>query len=235
MDSKNFSSFQERVNDLKQGQQENALSFGPKYRVIRFYLDSAADRFTVGVDSHFIGSGIKSFWVCNTNNRNFSAKIVPNPKSDRNKDSGLPLKYNMNISFAYPVHDACLEFSSQPGVWVEIAFSESEDISVGNSDVALSGKVSPNEGSTYTSAKMSASTTPAILLAADDARLKAVVQHKSGSSIWVGSQADLNNADYQNICLELPAGSTTEIWTTGALYFRDNSSTAVCSVMIFKA
>jgi hypothetical protein len=220
---------------LDRGQQQNAASFGPKFKVIRFYLDVAKSRYTNGSTDHVFGSGIKSFWVCNTNNRNFVANIVPNYRSDRKENSGLPLRYNMNQKFSEPINDACLEFAAQSGVWVDVAYSESEDISIGSSDISLTGSVSPDEGATYSMAKFSASLTPAVLLPASTSRLKAVLQHKGGGSIWIGSAADLALTDYQNICLEISPGSLVEWWSKGVLYFRDDSATGILSATSFTA
>lgn len=220
---------------LDQGQQQNAASIGAKFKVIRFSLDTLRSRYTQGATDHTFGSGIKSFWVCDTNNRDFVAKIVPNYKNDRKENSGLPLRFNMNQKFSEPVDDACLEFSAQSGVWVDIAYSESEDISIGNSEITLSGTVSPNEGATFTMAKNSATSSPQVLLPADSDRLKADFQHKSGGSIWIGSAADLALADYQNICAEIAPGAVVEWWGRGALYYRDAGTNGIVQSTIFKA
>lgn len=225
----------ENINTLASGQQANAASSQAKFKVIRFYLDSTRSRYSTGVTDHGFGSGIKSFWVCDTNNRNFVAKLVPNYRGDRKEGTGLPLRFNMNQKFENPIDDACLEYTAQAGVWVDIAFSESEDISIGNSDITLSGAVSPNEGATFTMAKVSAAAAAAVLLPADTSRLKAIIQHKTGGSVWIGSAADLANVDYQNICLEVSAGMLVEWWNQGALYFRDALGTGVCSLTILKA
>lgn len=213
--------------DLISGQQANAASFGVKFKVIRFYLDNKRTRGTHGVTDHTFGSGIKSFWVCDTNNRGFEAKIVPNFKSDRNIDSGLPLRFNMNQKFSFPVDDACLEFEPQSGVWVDIAFSESEDISIGNTETSISGAVAVNEGDTLDCAKMTGSTTVAELLPADSGRIKATFQHKSGGSIFVGTLAACNDADYLNLCTEWPAGSNIEVWSKAAHYYRTQTGSSV--------
>lgn len=209
---------------------ESVENNSPKFRVKRFYLTNDRNRSLQGQNSHEFGSVIKSFWVCNWSG-NFTANFVGNHKYDRDFDSGLPLRKNMAQKFDVPVADACLEFTGQAGVWIDIAYSDSEDIQVGNVELSVSGKSSVDEGSTFTSQKMTATGAPTVLLAADGARKKAVLQHKSGGSVWIGSQADLNDVDYQNICVEWPAGSTVEWWNTGALYFK---GTGVFSLMIFK-
>lgn len=217
----------ENLNPLDRGQQISAATVGAKFKTIRFDLSTARSRYDQDTSANSFGSGIKSFWVSNTNNRDFIATIVPNFRQDRKQNSGLPLRFNMNQKFQAPVNDACLEFAAQADVWIEITFSESEDISIGNTDIELSGEVAENQGATIADAKASVTTTKTLILAADDTRIVAYLQWKSGGDVYVGSSAGVDDADYQNICELWPAGSLVEYRGKGALYGKAATGTVV--------
>lgn len=204
----------DRAQSLRDGQRENALSLGAKFRVRRFYLDNGATRFTANRSDCFFSSGIKSFWVCGTNNKNFVANIVVNPDADRDPYSGLPLRPNMNQSFEYPVADAVIEFASQSGVWIDIAYSESEDISIGSIDATVS----------FSTPAVIAPLAP-VVLTGTGAQLFPSDTGRRIMNLYADAAWEMSNAA-MSIWFPMPAGHT-RIENTAAVYARSSLGATV--------
>lgn len=227
---------QERRDLLAKSAQAGLLNSAPKFEVKRFYLDNARSRTTPPStgSEHIFGSIIKSFWVCGWSG-DFSAKIVPNFAADRDLSSGLPLKQNLNMPFQVPAADACLEFSAQPGVWIDVAFSDSEDIQVGSVQASLTATSTVREGNTFSQSTktVGSSGTFVTLLTANGLRGKGTIRNTDPiKTLYLGSQAELNDANYDIICaLFVPPGETF-YWKNAAelrgRYPTGSGSVAVC-------
>lgn len=168
----------------------------------RFYLDTVRTRGQGRGGEFFVGP-FKSFWVSATNKSSFSAELVINTRN--NSDRGLPLRLNQCQAFramGSKVDDACIEVPvAQPGVWVDITFSQDEELSVGSVAIDLSGEVSIYEGKAHSSARVDLPINAVTeLIPALDTRAISTLQCKSGGVFWIGNDAELNNADWKNIC-----------------------------------
>lgn len=177
----------------------------------RFYLDTPSDRSRGRGGENYVGP-FKSFWVSDTNSTSFSADLLINPIGSSD-NRGIPLRLNQCQSFENRPDGACLEFSiAQPGVWIEITFSLNETIQVGSVAVNLSGVVSINEGELNPQSKVTVTSAISEILDNDEDRLNAKFQYKSGTGIvYVGSNTELSDPDFANICHEVQPGDDFEI------------------------
>ena len=226
---------EERSRLIAKAAQEGLLKTSPKFKVKRFNLDEASTRFTQdGRVSHIVGSVVLSFWVCNWSG-NFTAKIVPNHEVDRDQDSGLPLRKNQNLSFAVPAANACIEYPSQPGQWIEIAYSDSEIIDVGTIVAELTSTSTVREGESFNQQAITvAAVAPfTVIFPATGARGVGHARTTDATKImWVGTEAQLNDANYKNICRRIMPNSDELEWKNSAeLRARVETGTAVAQVM----
>ncbi len=180
-----------------------------------FYLDNKFSRSSAnGESDNWIRSPIKAFAVVGTNNSGFQADIVPDP--DGGHVNGIPLYDGFYQNFQNKPSQVLIENkTAQPGVWIKILFSLNDELNLGAIKSASKNFVIPYEGTSVTMLKRTVTAVVAELIPANELRTIAVIQHKSGTSIWVGSPVDLAEADYQNICFEIKAGENF-IWKNSA-------------------
>lgn len=215
-----FQTEQERKVD---GLRESVKKVSSAFKIKRFYLDTAASR------NDFQGNNVyqfpfKSFWIVNTNNTGFVASMYVNPKVDGG--DALPLKPNMSIPFEYQQNGCALEWESQPGVWIDIAFAFNSDILPGFTNLNFTGDMALDEGDSFTDSKKSIDNSgTSALCASSTTRKKAIIQNTSGQPIWMGSQASLASVDYQKICQRLDHGFSFEWKNKAALYARVQTTT----------
>lgn len=223
----NFDLDQDRQLD---GSLYNATKKSSGFKTKRFLLDAMATKNDLN-GSNFFPFPFKSFWVADTNNKNFTAKMVVNNKGDGGDP--LPLRMNMSIPFEYRQAGCALEWPAQAGVWVDIVFAFDSDITPGFTSQDLSGIVTLNEGSSYTDGAKSCGLTGAdVLVAANSARKVALIQNNSGKSVWIGTPAKLAGASYQTDCQRLDSGEPTFYWRSASqLNFRTDVGTADIAVM----
>ena len=188
--------------------QESLGQTAPKFRTKTFTLTSARDRrMLTQFTDHTFGSTIKSLWVCDWSG-SFTANLVLNHTVDRDIYSGLPLRKNMCVPLAIPVADACLEFVAQPGVTITIAYSDSEDIDIGSivAEVAATSYVS--DGNTFSQSKktVGSSSPYTILCAASGSRGVANIRNNQSDVLYIGSDAELDGADYKDVCQVVEPG-----------------------------
>jgi hypothetical protein len=225
-----MSDFLDKQNELQDGALFNATKKSPGFKVKRFYLDNLATRGDFNSNANAFLSSFKSFWVCDTNNKLFTAKMVVNPKGDTG--DALPLKFNMSIPFKYPVAGCVLEFPSQAGTWIDIAFGTDADITPGFSNVDVSGASRIDEGSSFTDGGVALTSSAAPIFSANSNRKAGLVDNNTGVSVWIGSQSKLNGANYKTDCQRLDSGDPLFYWrNTAALYARVESGTATIPVM----
>lgn len=215
--------FQEKQNEQLEGLHFNVTKQTFAFKKVRFYLDTAASKTDILKTSYY-RAPFKSFWVVDTNNDGFVASMVINPDGD--KGDALPLKPNMSIPFDYKQAGCCLEYASQPGVWVDIVFALDSNILPGFSNFKASSSSSKNEGDTFTNTNPTiADTGLSILVPSSTTRKKAEIQNKSGQPIWVGASAALSASDYDKKCRKVDHGYSYEWFNRGALYARVVSGT----------
>lgn len=209
------------------------MKLGAPFFTRRFFLDNVRNRAQNRGGEFYVGP-FKSFWVSATNNSSFVAEIVIN--TTVNKDRGLPLRLNQCQAFGEKTDDACIEVPvAQPGVWVDITFSQDEDLSVGSVVVALSGEVSIKEGSSHLSAKVTATNAGAELIPASDLRSKVILQNKGAESVWVGNltAGELLNAEWKIICTEIPPGGSLPWENPASLHGKTEFGNADLSRLTF--
>jgi hypothetical protein len=195
------------------------------YRLIE--LDTIFDR-RYRQGNHWVSGTHTGIKVIDTNNKNFELKYNPNPFVS---DSGAtPLKKGVPKNFKTPVTDAVFENKlEQPGVWVLVEFTVEDEILGGGDEMDISGDIYQLDGLTHSSSKLTVADTTTEIFPADDERSVGRLQWKSGSSIWVGNPAELADADWQNICVEIKPGESLEYRSPAALYGKTASGSAVYS------
>lgn len=225
----------ERAKLIARAAQLGLEKTSPKFKVKRFYLDQAANRYTAdGSKSHVLGSVFISFWICNWSGT-FDAKIVPNHVVDRDADSGLPLRKNQNLTLEVPAADACIEYTSQPGVWIDIAYSDSEKIDVGTIVAELTSTSTVREGETFSQQAITVPATAPFIVIFPATGSRGVGHARNTDAtkpMWVGTEAQLNDANYKNICRRIMPNSDELVWKNSAeLRARVETGTAVVQVM----
>jgi hypothetical protein len=164
--------------------------------------------------------------VVGTNNAGFSAKIVPDP--DAGHIQGIPLYDGYYQNFQTKPNQVLIEnLTAQPGVWIEILFSLEDELNLGAIKQASKSFVIPYEGTSFTMNKAVATAVTSEIIPSNDLRSIAILQHKSGNSVWIGKPADLAAADYQELCYEVKPGETF-LWKNAASL---NAKTALGSTV----
>lgn len=224
---------QERRQRLADLAQQGLGIVAPKFRVKRFYLTTKTNRTHKSVSEHIFGSVIKSFWVCNWSG-DFDAKLVPNFDSDKDLESGLPLRKNLNMALSIPAADACLEFDAQPGVWIEIAYSDLEDIDVKSVEASLTATSTDRDGNSFSQSKKTIGATApfTVVCAASGSRGKATIRNNHATNyLYLGTEAELVAADWDAIALVVPP-KAERIWKNSAElrggYISGSGTCAVC-------
>ncbi len=180
----------------------------------RFYLDSPFSRSTGQASDHYVGSPIKAFAVTGTNNAGFNASIVLDASVGHVQ--GIALYDGFYQNFKTKPNSVYIENKiAQPGVWIDILFSLEDELNLGAIKQQSKSFTIPYEGTAFTMAKVTVTSVVAEIVPSNDQRSVAVLQHKSGDIIWIGSPTDLANADYQNICYKVSPGETF-IWKNAA-------------------
>lgn len=203
---------QEQIKKLD-GFQANVQNPSNSFKKVRFKLDNLSTK------EDYQGRNIfefpfKSFWVVDTNNKSFVASMSVNPKGDGGDP--IPLKPNMSIPFEYRVNGCAIICNAQPGVWIDIVFAFNSDILPGFSNYEANSKSTIDEGGNFTDGSVSIDNSGnSVVVAANSNRKKAIIQNVSGQTIWVGTPANLANANYKKRCQRIDSGNSFE-WRNSA-------------------
>lgn len=180
----------------------------------RFYLDQPFNRSTGQGSDHFIGSPIKGFAVLGTNNAGFLASIVLDPSVGHIQ--GIPLYDGYYQNFKTKPNTVVIENkTAQAGVYIDMMFSLEDEITLGAIKTQSKAFTVPYEGTSFTMSKVTATAVTSELIPSNDLRSIAILQHKSGNSVWLGKPADLAAVDYQELCYEVKPGETF-LWKNAA-------------------
>lgn len=200
-----------------------------KFFTQRFYLDTPLARAKNRGGEHYVGP-FKSFWVSDASDSNFQAQLIIDPRDDAG--SGLPLRLNQCQSLEEKALEACVESSvAQPGAWIDITFAQDDKMDVGSVSISVNGKVAIDEGSLSPQSKVTVTSVAAQILDSDDERKIARFQYKSGvGKVYVGSQAELADPDFANICHHVDAGDDFELSGSGAHYAKSVGGDVVFSL-----
>lgn len=165
----------------------------------RFSLDNVQLR-SKGRGGEFYVGPFKSFWVSDASRAGVKADLVINTRD--NSDKGLPLRLNQCQSFGNKAEDACIEvLVAQPTDWIELTFSQDEEISVGSVAIDLSGEVVVTEGKAHSSVRVDLPNNAVTeIIPANGLRASSYLQCKSGGTFWFGNDDELNDADWKNRC-----------------------------------
>lgn len=213
-----MSTFNEEQLKKLDGSRENVRKVSSAFKVKRFKLDTAKSKNDFQGDNLF-DFAFKSFWIVDTNNTGFIANMIVNPRGDGG--DALPLKPNMSIPFEYRQNGCAIECPAQPGVWIDVVFGYDSDILPGFSNFVATSTSIINEGSTFSDSNPTVDATgTSIICASLTSRNKALIQNKSGVSIWVGTTANLSGIDYKKKCYQIDHGFTFEWKNKGTLYAR---------------
>lgn len=199
-----------------------------KFFTIKFFLDDILSRSTNRGGAHYVGP-FKSFWVSSASG-DFDCNIVINPKDD--SSDGLPLRLNQCQALEEKAEEACIETKvAQPGAWIKITFAQDDSMSVGSVAVTVNGRVSIDEGIVTPQSKVTVTSVATLVLPADENRLVADFQFKSGSGkVYVGSLAELNDADFANLCHDADAGEDFDIPGPAAVYMKSVGGSNIYSL-----
>jgi hypothetical protein len=152
-----------------------------------------------------------------------------------NSENGLPLRLNQCQSFGNKAEDACVEVPvAQSGAWIDITFSQDEELSVGSVAIDLTGEVSITEGEAHSSVRVDLpDATVTEIIPASDLRSSASLQCKSGGVFWIGNEDELEDADWKNIChkVVLAAGENLEWKNKSALMAKTDAGACVFSLL----
>lgn len=223
----------ERAELIGRLAQLGLLRTSPKFRVKRFYLDTALNRSMVTTSMpNAFGGVIKSFWVCDWSG-NFNANFVANHGVDRDLDSGIPLRKNQCLKFNIPAADACIEFDAQPGAWIDIAYSDTEDIDVGSIVAEVTAATTIREGTSFQNSRIQVDATGVIVCVASGSRGKATIRNCSMTEpLYLGSLADMSDVNFKELCAMVIKPGERDYWrNTAQLYARVETGTAYAAVM----
>lgn len=188
----------------------------PRTFIKRFYLDKIFNRSTQDNSNHWVGTTLKAFRVIATNNENFELDITADP--DSGSIQGIPLGEVRLHNYTTIAKNAVVENKTiQADVWVDILFSVEDELVWTGAKSSENEKVIVTEGSNHSSARKDINNVVSVLVPANDERVVATIQHKSGGSIWIGNPLELEGGDYQNICVEITPGQTFTWKNAGAL------------------
>lgn len=205
---------------------------------VRFELDAPLSRYKNRGGSHYVGP-FKSFWVSKTNNSAFECNFLVDPTDE--SGSGLPLRLNQCMTVGKgsdrKAEKGCIETKiAQPGVWIEITFSQNEEIDVGSVVVETSGAVQVVGGNDYSNDSYDVTNAAAVLLPADDQRSRAEIYNQTDEAIYVGSQTSINHANWMQKCVKVkPMNEVPFVWDIPtALYARKETAGTVSPVILIK-
>lgn len=174
------------------------------------YLDTVFNRRTQGSTNHWLGSQFKGFAVVATSDSSFSLSIAADPQ---NGFDAMPIRDGMYHNYKTLPNDACFENDTpQAGKWVKLWISTEDELTSANLKAIVTSKSIQWEGATAPQSKVTIDSNVSEILDSDDNRNIARFQFKSGTgTLYVGTPAELNDADFANICHEVKAGDDFEI------------------------
>lgn len=196
----------------------------------KIYLDTIFSRKTQDSSVHWIGSTFKSFAVIDSNDSNFELSLVPDP--DNGSVEGIPLQEGGWHNFTVEPKNGCFENNTvQAGKWVKILISVEDPLTSGKIQAIVTSLSVISEGSYFNQSKVTVSSAPSQIIPANDSRRIARLQYKSGASdVWIGNLSELDDVDYQNICLKIAVGDDFEYRNTSGLYAKTSSGSTVFSL-----
>ena len=196
----------------------------------KIYLDTIFSRKTQDSSVHWIGSTFKSFAVIDSNDSNFELSLVPDPENG--SVEGIPLQEGGWHNFTVEPKNGCFENNTvQAGKWVKVLISVEDPLTSGKIQAIVTSLSVISEGSSYSQNKITVSAISSEIIPANDSRRIARLQYKSGGSeVWIGSDLELSDPDYQNICLKIAVGDDFEFRNTSAIYAKTATGSTVFSL-----
>lgn len=203
----------------------------PRFYRKRIYLDTKFNRKTQDTKDHWVGSSFKAFAVIGSSDSNFELTLTPDPVS--NSVEGFPLREGVWHNFTTLPKDACFENATvQAGLWVDVLISTEDSLTSGKIESSLVSQSIAWDGSTSPQLKVTVGSVTSEICDADDERTYSHFQYKSGSDrIYIGTAAELADADYTNICHHILPGDDFEHRGTGALSAKSAGGDVVFSRM----
>lgn len=184
---------------------------------------------------HWAGSTVRAVKVIETNNENFKLDFVPDPFEGHIE--GLPLGDIRTHNLETTAQNAVFENKiSQPDVWVTVLFTTEDRLdgtsankSGGGSEALIVG------GSTFDNDKFEVSPAGLMLLNADDNRASATIYNQSEASVYIGTEAKINAADFADRCIKIAPGKSLKWDLPDALFARTDAAASVYPVILNKA
>lgn len=187
----------------------------PRFFYKTIYLDNLFSR-RIQDGNHWIGSTFKAFRVESYSDENFELTLVPDP--DNGSVEGMVLDKQSWHNFATIPNRGVFENSTaQPGKWVRLLLTTEDPLTSGKVETLVNSRSIKWEGSTSPQSKVTIDSSVDEILDADDNRIIARFQYKSGTgTVYVGSTDELNDPDFANICHQVDPEDDFEIDGTGA-------------------
>jgi len=209
--------------------QNEAIAIKRAFSKVRINLDSELREWD---KEGIFNSPFMSVWVSGWSSASFQAKLKPNYKNDTG--TGIDLKPNMALNFdKFMAGFKVYSESDQAGAWIELTIGHYSAIDSGSIEVDVSGKTQITEGSNFTDGKSDTiTTTPVLVLASSSDRTVTTVFNKSGVELWYGSNANLSDADFKNLCPSLADGEALVWKNSSGLYFRKDTGEAATPTVI---
>lgn len=135
--------------------------------------------------------------------------------------SSFPMKNGEVFNFPWQINGARLQFSAQPGEWVELLISMEAPFPQTNGRLNIAGSIKSLDGGTLSvyNPSLDIPTTETLLVAQNLARGFVSIENNSGFDLYVGNSGALLK--------KLPAGAELQFRNTAALYAKTLSGTAL--------
>lgn len=145
------------------------------------------------------------------------ANINMAPNSRDSFQSLIPLKKNDSWTRREPLAQAFLSWEAQAGKTLTLLFFVDSEFRSGSQISVSGGGVSINDGSTFTTTRVSlTAATAGAVVSANPSRKIASVQNNTGAQVWFGNSSVSNTGS--NLGFKVEAGGVLQWRNTAALY-----------------
>lgn len=162
-----------------------------------------------------IGFPFKSLYAQNATDVNATVSVILG--TNDTLQSAFELKQNSSIEVDYPISEAYLFWSAQPGKTMKLIAFVDANFRSGSQISVTGGGVSIVDGSTFSTARVDlAAATATQVVASDSTRKKASIQNNTGADVWFGGSSVSGSG--ANLGVKVSAGSILYWSNTAALY-----------------
>lgn len=174
-------------------------------------LDSAR----LFTDPYPISFPFKSVYVSAASDVSATLNLIP--QTQDSYQSAIPFKLNDSWSVDNPIAKAFLNWTAQTGKTITLHFFIDSEFRSGSQISQTGGGVSINDGSSFTTSRVTlTAATATSVLATDSSRKQCNIQNNTGADVWFGNASVSNTG--ANLGQKVSAGGILTWRNTAALY-----------------